>query len=250
MHYRKQELGDESNENLRDYGKRNQRLLEMFLDEIKYDGESNIQICDFGSGCAHIARSIKETLGKRAAVTCVESNNKVIPFYETWGLSGKKNANELGDNTFDIIYMVEVLEHLDDPQTTLITLRKKIKPNGLIFITTPEGRNNEVETNAYENPAHVHFFTEKSLDKLLESCNLEKLKHVNRDIMYSQPGDNPLPRKDAIRKKARQIKALLVEMSRLIANKRERTNQQLNNQSGGLDMTPRRYHLVGFSKHI
>ena len=48
MHYRKQELGDESNENLRDYGKRNQRLLEMFLDEIKYDGESNIQICDFG----------------------------------------------------------------------------------------------------------------------------------------------------------------------------------------------------------
>lgn len=250
MHQRSQALNDESDQNLSEFGKRNDRLLKMFLHEIKWNGIENLQICDFGSGCAHIARSVKKTLKEKAQVTCVESNANVLAFYSNWGLEGKSNVNELADNKYDLIYMVEVIEHLDNPEHTLTCLKKKLKPKGMIFITTPEGRKNENETNAFDNPAHVHFFTESSLDKLLENCNLSKLKHVNRNIMHACLEDKRLSKADVIYAKLRDMKKSMGEIKNTIQRNNSKQKKEINDEANDFDILPQRYHLVGFTKCI
>ena len=47
------------------------------------------------------------------------------------------NAN-YENNFFDTILMFHVLEHLDDPVKTLKEIRRILKPNGKLIISTPD----------------------------------------------------------------------------------------------------------------
>src|SRR3989344_4267979 len=41
------------------------------------------------------------------------------------------------DNSFDLIWASEVIEHLDDPAKTVAEFRRVLKPGGEMIITTP-----------------------------------------------------------------------------------------------------------------
>ena len=43
------------------------------------------------------------------------------------------------DNSFDIIFSFEVLEHLMNPLWNLLECRRVLKENGIIYLTTPKG---------------------------------------------------------------------------------------------------------------
>jgi len=47
---------------------------------------------------------------------------------------------EIEGETFDLITAFDVLEHLDDPATALVTLCRHLTPTGKLFITVPNGR--------------------------------------------------------------------------------------------------------------
>lgn len=49
------------------------------------------------------------------------------------------SANELNfdDDTFDVVTLIEVLEHLVDPVVALIEIRRVLKPGGRLLLTTP-----------------------------------------------------------------------------------------------------------------
>ena len=159
------------------------------LERLDWDKNQQLKICDFGSGCAHVARSFKQVLGSMVDVLCVEGNIEVAKFYPAWGLRSVTNIQDIPSQSLDLIYSIKVLEHLDDPQSVVRMLGDKLKPGGWMFITTPEGRINEGETNAYDNPAHVQFFTEKSLELLLSKTNFNHLDYVDRRCMYPKSED-------------------------------------------------------------
>lgn len=50
-----------------------------------------------------------------------------------------QNATELGtpDGSYDLILCLEVIEHLDDPEKLLDEIRRVMKPEGLLIISTP-----------------------------------------------------------------------------------------------------------------
>jgi 2-polyprenyl-3-methyl-5-hydroxy-6-metoxy-1,4-benzoquinol methylase len=47
---------------------------------------------------------------------------------------------EIEGEKFDLITAFDVLEHLDDPATALVTLCRHLTPTGKLFITVPNGR--------------------------------------------------------------------------------------------------------------
>jgi SAM-dependent methyltransferase len=49
----------------------------------------------------------------------------------------QKNDNIIPNNTFDIIFCTEVLEHTNNPFKAVEELERILKPNGLICISTP-----------------------------------------------------------------------------------------------------------------
>ncbi len=156
----------ESDEFLQIYDERNARLLDFLIGQLPKFSKK-INLLDFGAGNAHISRTFKRILQNNATIYCLEPNLACHSLYIKNDLIQVKKISDLPHKEFDLIYMIEVIEHLIDPLETLSMLRSKLKDGGQIFISTPCGKASERETHAYDTSSHLHFFTEKSLNLTL-----------------------------------------------------------------------------------
>ncbi|MGN6386160.1 MAG: class I SAM-dependent methyltransferase [Verrucomicrobiota bacterium] len=92
------------------------------------------------------------------------------------------NTDALRDNGHDLIIMRQLLEHLRDPQLAVSNLAKKLAPNGLMIIDTPNrgGLDYAIFKNrkwgGYHVPRHFHLFTQDSLVKVIERAGLTVYK--------------------------------------------------------------------------
>lgn len=94
-------------------------------------------------------------------------------------------------NSFDVVTMFDVIEHLPDPKAAIREIRRILKPNGLVVITTPDigsfaakilGKNWEEVKRVRE---HIYFFSKATLAKLLISLNFEVLKTESAGRYFS-----------------------------------------------------------------
>jgi 2-polyprenyl-3-methyl-5-hydroxy-6-metoxy-1,4-benzoquinol methylase len=84
------------------------------------------------------------------------------------------------DEKFDLITMSEVVEHLRDFQNTLCEIRRVLKVNGHIYVTTPSMPGADILSNLMHlsrltNPTHINVHSKKFWVKLFESHGLEYL---------------------------------------------------------------------------
>jgi ubiquinone/menaquinone biosynthesis C-methylase UbiE len=75
------------------------------------------------------------------------------------------NCEEMpfADSSFDKIIMIEVIEHVEHDEKAFLELARVLKENGMLFITTPNGR--EVENT---NPYHLRHYNPDELMGLLK----------------------------------------------------------------------------------
>jgi len=84
--------------------------------------------------------------------------NKILPFV---------------DNSFDIIWCSEVIEHLIDPAKTIAEFRRVLKPTGKAILTTPNSKFwlyyilglFGLTPQKVQNPTHIHFFGIEDIKK-------------------------------------------------------------------------------------
>ena len=83
------------------------------------------------------------------------------------------------DETFDIITLWDVVEHLYDPVTDLAALLPKLKRGGYIFVSTHDIENVFCRVLGRRNPllmyAHFHHFSPRTLAKTLEIAGFETI---------------------------------------------------------------------------
>jgi SAM-dependent methyltransferase len=94
-----------------------------------------------------------------------------------------------GEESFDAITLMDVIEHFHDAAKGLETLRALLKPNGLLFLRTPSlaspffhiadwsyrlsfGLYKKAVQTIY-HAEHIYFFSEKGLRMLLEESGFE-----------------------------------------------------------------------------
>jgi 2-polyprenyl-3-methyl-5-hydroxy-6-metoxy-1,4-benzoquinol methylase len=103
-----------------------------------------------------------------------------------------ERAEDLLPIRFDLIIMLEVIEHLQDPYPLFFTLfgRKAIGPETLVVISTPNARSTEavIDPGGWQYrhpPSHLIFYSAKSLQVLLSRL---LFKEVNiHGIVQSPP---------------------------------------------------------------
>jgi len=136
------------------------------------------RILDFGAGDGTLAKLMCE---RGLNVACYEPSaerSKTL----TASLSGTNgflgNIDEGSTDTFDVVILTEVIEHIldDDMDVTLKRLHSLTKPGGTIIITTPI--NEKLEQShclcpmcaaLFHRWQHVRSFTAESLDNLLST---------------------------------------------------------------------------------
>lgn len=88
-------------------------------------------------------------------------------------------GSRFDDQTFDILYSSEVVEHVEDPAAFLETLVRHLNPDGILILTTPNADNLGPETDGLTNVSivwpgiHHALFTPASMEKALKAAGLD-----------------------------------------------------------------------------
>lgn len=135
--------------------------------------------CSHGGFVAMLRLASFQSSGLELSPWVVDFARKTfdIPMY-----LGPLEDQEIEPGTLDAIIMMDVLEHLPDPLTTIRTARQLLKEDGFLLIQTPcypEGRS--FESLQQENtpflqmlkpPEHVFLFSQSSVRQLFQSFDL------------------------------------------------------------------------------
>ena len=154
--------------------------IKIILDFIA-NLDNGLDVLDVGCGNGAICTPIRE---KGNNVTCVELGG-VAPLTHNCGIdsiiAGDAENLAFPSESFDLILASEVVEHLWDPKNFFKETSRILKPNGLLIISTPEGRMGL----CYDS--HKHYFTEKKLKQQLgKNFDLLQIKHL-------KPNGEPAP---------------------------------------------------------
>jgi len=89
----------------------------------------------------------------------------------------------LPENSFDVITLWHVLEHLPDLESHVNVFRKLLKPNGSLIIAVPNYKSFDANHYkqfwaAYDVPRHLWHFSQTSIKKLFQNFQIELNKTI------------------------------------------------------------------------
>jgi len=121
----------------------------------------------------------------------VEPNAKARILAKEKGITLQTDTTDLSTQSFDMITMWHVLEHVSDIDSQIKELKRLLKPDGYIIIAVPNFKSYDAKHYgsfwaAYDVPRHLWHFSENAIIKFFEKENiiLEKTKPLLFDSFY------------------------------------------------------------------
>lgn len=118
--------------------------LEVMADAVNYNGflaslihneaRPGERLVDFGAGIGTFARVVA---AGGLQVHCIEPDSRQLFRILESGMSASPDLTCLEDESVDLLYTLNVLEHIDDDVAALQLCHEKIKPGGRILIYVP-----------------------------------------------------------------------------------------------------------------
>ncbi|MFH1229156.1 MAG: class I SAM-dependent methyltransferase [Candidatus Aenigmatarchaeota archaeon] len=129
------------------------------------------KILELGSGSG----SLTEIMSKNNKVfgVDIEPSEKAIKHskFIIWDLNKKIKYK---DNSFDIIFAMEVLEHLNQPEVAMKEAHRLLKNNGLMYIDVP--------TTTFNVVNEILYWIDKPIDKLRQSSIKGDRTNLTKDL--------------------------------------------------------------------
>lgn len=104
------------------------------LVEEALGGTKGKKILDFGAGSGTYADMLKE---KGIQVDCLEPDKKLQKILTKKGYKVLSDAKELKAGSYDLIYALNVFEHIENDHDNFALLSKAIKKDGAVLIYVP-----------------------------------------------------------------------------------------------------------------
>ena len=132
-------------------------------------------ILDIGAGTGDFLSVVKEngwnTIG-------VEPSEKAKAIAKRKGVSFVEQTSALENNSFDIITMWHVLEHVPNLDNQLKELKRLLKPNGNLIIAVPNFKSFDAKHYgnfwaAYDVPIHFWHFSKTAIKRLFAKEDME-----------------------------------------------------------------------------
>ena len=147
----------------------------------KIAGIKNGKILDIGTGTGYFLNQMKNAGWD---VSGIEQDHDAREFGKShFGLNvfDKNKLFDFDENSFDVITMWHVLEHIHRYDEYLKQIKKILKPNGKLIIAVPnytstDARHYKKYWAAYDLPIHLWHFSPKSIKLLLDKYNFNLLK--------------------------------------------------------------------------
>ncbi len=135
-------------------------------------------LLDIGAGTGDFLSYAKS---KKWKVVGIEPSLKAKEIAQKKGVSFVENTEEFSDNSFDVITMWHVLEHVEDLDKQLSELKRISKPGGIVIIAVPNFKSYDATYYkeywaAYDVPRHIWHFSKTAILKLFLEKEFQLLK--------------------------------------------------------------------------
>ncbi|AWG24534.1 methyltransferase [Flavobacterium kingsejongi] len=111
----------------------------------------------------------------------IEPNEKAKNSAVQKGVSFVSDLSELEDDSFDVITMWHVLEHVPNPDNQIIELKRLLKKGGSLFVAVPNFNSYDAKHYgkywaAFDVPRHLWHFSKTAIRKLFALQHMEVIK--------------------------------------------------------------------------
>jgi len=141
------------------------------------EADKGAAILDYGCGPGSFLALLRDEFGY-ANVEGLELNlHSAEVARRCYGLELATDIGALQRQSYDVIVLLETIEHLADPDTVVANCAGLLSPLGILFVTTPSVRNIPARRFPshcahYTGPSHISLFTEEALERLLSRHGL------------------------------------------------------------------------------
>jgi SAM-dependent methyltransferase len=147
-------------------------------------------VLEAGCGLGYLTYALKrggyDVLGVDISQEAV--TKATVAYGDLYKADSLESYASTADGTVDAVVMVELIEHLEDPITTVADAVRLLSPGGLIVLTTPNrsyyGYGREWSTDL--PPLHLWWFSEESIKILAErvGCRAEFVDFAEYNARY------------------------------------------------------------------
>lgn len=162
--------------------------LRSKLDLINSSQKTKGSLLDIGAGTGDFL-SVARKQGWET--TGFEPNVKAKGIAISKGVSLLDDTNLAKDQSFDVITMWHVLEHVPNIEIQIKELKRLLKPTGTLFIAVPNFNSYDAKHYgnywaAYDAPRHLWHFSKKAMKMLFEreALHLENILPMTFDAFY------------------------------------------------------------------
>ena len=133
---------------------------------------------DIGCGTGTLLRAAAnrhwEATGTEVAPAAVD--NLLAQGFDV--LVGETHELNLPPGHFDVVSLIEVIEHVHDPEAVLSDAARALRPGGALYVTTPHGRGLSarllrIRWGAIAPPEHLQLFSVRGLRSILGRAGLQ-----------------------------------------------------------------------------
>jgi 2-polyprenyl-3-methyl-5-hydroxy-6-metoxy-1,4-benzoquinol methylase len=146
------------------------------------------RVLDIGAGTGDF---LLECKNQNWDILGIEPNDKAKGIALGKGIKFGDTIEKLESNSFDVITMWHVLEHVPDVEHQVAELKRLLKPSGTIIIAVPNFKSYDANHYkefwaAYDVPRHLWHFSKTAIEKLFDkqNMNLEDVKPMWFDSFY------------------------------------------------------------------
>jgi 2-polyprenyl-3-methyl-5-hydroxy-6-metoxy-1,4-benzoquinol methylase len=150
------------------------------INKVKASPLSELSVLDIGCGPGVLLYHLREA---GMNVTGLEASPEAAGYAEkSFGLNiihGSIFDNVLTEKSFDVVTSTASMEHFTDPLAAVMTMKRALRPDGLLFINTPDLLGMVLKKGEHHcfKFVHTYYFTEKSLANLLERAGLRIVRN-------------------------------------------------------------------------
>lgn len=135
-------------------------------------------LLDIGAGTGDFLATAKAS---GWATTGLEPSEKAKNIAISKGVSFENDIKGIENQSFDVITMWHVLEHVPDIEQQIKELKRLLKPNGTIIIAVPNFKSFDAKHYgefwaAYDVPRHLWHFSKISIEKLFAKENMKLIR--------------------------------------------------------------------------
>ncbi len=147
------------------------------------------KILDVGCGDGFHLRLLRDFGNKNWTLEGLDASEKAVEAANKSGIKvhlGTAENNDLPENTYDLAFLIQTIEHVEKPHQVLPAICRVLKPNGKLVIVTDNtdsldfGYFKSGNWGGYHFPRHWNLFNRNALTTLAEKSGfkIEKIETV------------------------------------------------------------------------